>query len=71
MIIAVAVVSSAPAVLESAADLVYTIQHPNFQPIYLITDLDAWSVDARLLFQTGELNKPYVEMRANNTKYLV
>ena len=45
-IISVAVAVSTQAVSESAADLVSTIQHPNFQHIYLITDRDARSFEA-------------------------
>jgi len=42
----VALAVSTQAVSESAADLVSTIQHPNFQHIYLITDRDARSFEA-------------------------
>jgi len=69
-IISVAVAVSTQAVSESAADLVSTIRHPNFQHIYLITDLDARSFKARLIFQSGELDKPYTEGLAHYVEHL-
>ena len=61
---------STQAVSESAADLVSTIQHPNFQQIYLITDRDARSFEARLIFQAGELDNPYTEGLAHYVEHL-
>ena len=61
---------STQAVSESAADLVSTIQHPNFQQIYLITDRDARSFEARLIFQAGELGNPYTEGLAHYVEHL-
>ena len=69
-IMSVALAVSTQAVSESAADLVSTIQHPNFQHIYLITDRDARSFEARLIFQNGELNKPYAEGLAHYIEHL-
>ena len=69
-IISVAVAVSTQAVSESAADLVSTIQHPNFQHIYLITDRDARSFEARLIFQNGELDNPYAEGLAHYVEHL-
>ena len=61
---------STQAVSESAADLVSTIQHPNFQQIYLITERDARSFEARLIFQNGELDNPYAEGLAHYVEHL-
>ena len=61
---------STQAVSESAADLVSKIQHPNFQHIYLITERDARSFEARLIFQTGELGNPYTEGLAHYVEHL-
>lgn len=61
---------STQAVSESATDLVSTIQHPNFQHIYLITDRDARSFEARLIFQAGELDNPYIEGLAHYVEHL-
>ncbi len=69
-IISVAVAGSTQAVSESAADLVSTIQHPNFQHIYLITDRDAGSFEAGLIFQTDELDNPYAEGLAHYVEHL-
>ena len=69
-IISVAVAVSTQTVSESAADLVSTILHPNFQHIYLITDLDARSFKARLIFQNCELDKPYTEGLAHYVDHL-
>ena len=66
----VALAFSTQAVSESAADLVSTIQHPNFQHIYLITDRDARSFEARLIFQNGELDNPYAEGLAHYVEHL-
>ena len=66
----VALAVSTQAVSESAADLVSTIQHPNFQHIYLITDRDARSFKARLIFQNGELDNPYAEGLAHYVEHL-
>ena len=66
----VALAVSTQAVSESAADLVSTIQHPNFQHIYLITDRDARSFEARLIFQNGELDNPYAEGLAHYVEHL-
>ena len=69
-IISVVVAGLTQAVSESAADLVFTIQHPNFQHIYLITDRDAGSFEARLIFQTRELDNPYAEGLAHYVEHL-
>ena len=69
-IISLAAAVSTQAVSESAADLVFTIQHPNFQHIYLITDRDARSFEARLIFQAGELDNPYTEGLAHYVEHL-
>ena len=61
---------STQAVSESAGDLVSTIQHPNFQHIYLITDRDARSFEARLIFQAGGLDNPYTEGLAHYVEHL-
>ena len=66
----VALAVSTQAVSESAADLVSTIRHPNFQQIYLITDLDARSFKARLIFQNGELDNPYAGGLAHYVEHL-
>ena len=66
----VALAVSTQAVSESAADLVSTIQHPNFQHIYLITDRDARSFEDRLIFQNGELDNPYAEGLAHYVEHL-
>ncbi len=69
-ILSLAAAVSTQAVSESAADLVSTIQHPNFQHIYLITDPDARSFEARLIFQAGELDNPYTEGLAHYVEHL-
>jgi len=69
-IISLAAAVSTQAVSESAADLVFTIQHPNFQHIYLFTDRDARSFEARLIFQAGELDNPYTEGLAHYVEHL-
>ena len=69
-IISLAAAVSTQAVSESAADLVSKIQHPNFQHIYLITERDARSFEARLIFQTGELGNPYTEGLAHYVEHL-
>ena len=69
-IISVVVAVSTQAVSESAADVISAIQHPNFQHIYLITDRDARSFEARLIFQTGELDNPYTEGLAHYVGHL-